>query len=182
VLTHGNLTAAVNIYLAWRDAASLPAGEQRVLLALAAVPHLRADCRAAAATRGGEPGAAPAPLRCGAVGDDVERHRVSVFSGVPTMWIGIANLPGIERRNLSSLRMCSSGGAPMPFEVQARLETALGLRIGGGWGMTETCPAGTRITLDAPQRPGMIGLPLARHRLADRRPRRAHTPRCPPAM
>jgi long-chain acyl-CoA synthetase len=160
VLTHGNLTAAVNIYLAWRDAASLPAGEQRVLLALPLFHIFALTAVLLRQLAEGNQVLLRPRFDAAQWADDVERHRVSVFSGVPTMWIGIANLPGIERRNLSSLRMCSSGGAPMPFEVQVRLETALGLRIGGGWGMTETCPAGTRITLDAPQRPGMIGLPL----------------------
>jgi long-chain acyl-CoA synthetase len=91
---------------------------------------------------------------------DMERLRITTFSGVPTMWIGISNLPGVERRDFSSLRQVSSGGAPMPFEVQLKLEALVGLRIGGGWGMTETCPAGTRIPPHAPRRAGIIGLPL----------------------
>jgi long-chain acyl-CoA synthetase len=48
----------------------------------------------------------------------------------------------------------------MPFEVQRKLEALIGRRIGGGWGMTETCPAGTRLPPDAPRRPGLIGLPM----------------------
>lgn len=162
MLTHGNLTAAVGIYKAWRDATSLPEGEGRVLVllplfhifALTAVLlrqmaegsllHLRTRFDAAQAV------------------EDIERLRINTFSGVPTMWIGLGNLPGIERRDLSSLRQVSSGGAPMPFEVQQRLEALIGRRIGGGWGMTETCPAGTRIPPDAPRRAGLIGLPLPR--------------------
>jgi len=50
----------------------------------------------------------------------------------------------------------------MPFEVQGRVEQIIGQRIGGGWGMTETCPAGTRLPPDAPRRAGLIGLPLPR--------------------
>ena len=46
-----------------------------------------------------------------------------------------AGVPGIEGRDLSSLRQCSSGGAPMPFEVQGRVERLIGSRIGGGWGI-----------------------------------------------
>jgi len=162
MLTHGNLTAAVGIYKAWRDSTSLPEGEGRVLVllplfhifALTAVLlrqmaegsllHLRPRFDAAEAVA------------------DIERFRINTFSGVPTIWIGILNLPGIESRDLSSLRQCSSGGAPMPFEIQQRLEALVGRRIGGGWGMTETCPAGTRIPPDAPRRAGLIGLPLPR--------------------
>jgi len=161
-LTHANLTAAVGIYKAWRDSTTLPEGEGRVLVVLplfhifaltavllrqlseGSLCHLRPRWDAAAAVA------------------DVETLRINTFSGVPTMWIGLLNLPGVEARDLSSLRMVSSGGAPMPFEVQGRLETLLGRRIGGGWGMTETCPAGTRIPPDAPRRAGLIGLPLPR--------------------
>lgn len=160
MLTHGNLTAAIAIYRAWRDATSLPEGEGRCLvllplfhifaltavllrqLAEGSLCHLRPRFEAAAAV------------------EDFERLRINIFSGVPTMWIGILNLPGVERRDFSALRQVSSGGAPMPFEAQQRLEALLGRRIGGGWGMTETCPAGTRIPPGAPRRAGLIGLPL----------------------
>jgi long-chain acyl-CoA synthetase len=76
------------------------------------------------------------------------------------MWIGILNTPGVTPAHFAALRQASSGGAPMPFEVQQKLEALIGLRILGGWGMTETCPAGTRIPPDAPRRAGLIGLPL----------------------
>ena len=75
------------------------------------------------------------------------------------MWIAIANLPGIERRDLSSLKHCGSGGAPMPFEVEKQLERLLGRRMSGGWGMTETAPAGCRMVLSEPSSPGLIGIP-----------------------
>lgn len=160
MLTHRNLTAAVSIYQAWRDEDTLPRGEQRVLgvlplfhiYALTAVLlrhladgntihlHPRFDLEAAV--------------------EAIERHRINVFPGVPTMWIGLLNMPDIEHRDLSSLRICSSGGAPMPFEVQERLEALIGTRIGGGWGMTETSPAGSRLPFRGPKRPGLIGLPL----------------------
>ena len=50
----------------------------------------------------------------------------------------------------------------MPFEVQTHVERIIGRRIGGGWGMTETGPAGTRLPPDGPRRAGLIGLPLPR--------------------
>lgn len=160
MLTHGHLTAAVVIYKAWRDRTSLPEGAGRVLVllplfhifALTSVLlrqlsegnlcHLRTRFDAAQAVA------------------DIEQLRITHLAGVPTMWIGILNLPGVERRDLSSLRQATSGGAPMPFEVQQKLEALIGQRIGGGWGMTETCPAGTRLPPDGPRRAGLIGLPL----------------------
>ncbi|PWS36486.1 dicarboxylate--CoA ligase PimA [Falsiroseomonas bella] len=160
MLTHGNLTAAISIYKAWRDRATIPEGQGRCLVllplfhifALTAVLlrqmseghlcHLRPRFDAAQAV------------------EEFRALRITTFSGVPTMWIGILNMPGVTRAHFATLRQASSGGAPMPFEVQQKLETLVGLRIGGGWGMTETCPAGTRIPPDAPRRAGLIGLPL----------------------
>jgi len=162
MLTHGNLTAAIAIYKAWRDVTSLPEGIARVLVAL---PLFHIFALTAVLLRQlAEGSLCHLRVRFDAAQwvEDVERLRITTFSGVPTMWIAIAALPGIAARDLSSLRQCSSGGAPMPFEVQGRVERIIGQRIGGGWGMTETCPAGTRLPPDAPQRAGLIGLPLPR--------------------
>ncbi|MGG5821829.1 AMP-binding protein [Falsiroseomonas sp. HW251] len=162
MLSHGNLTSAVAIYRAWRDSGTVPDGEGRVLLVLPLFHifalttvllrnlaegntcHLRLRFDAAEAVR------------------DIEHLRITHLNGVPTMWIGILNLPGVKRESFASLRIASSGGAPMPFDVQQKLEALIGIRIGGGWGMTETCPAGTRIPPHAPRRAGQVGLPLPR--------------------
>ena len=48
---------------------------------------------------------------------DIEVKRATGFPGVPTMWIAIAALPGLEKRDLSSLAYAGSGGAPLPVEV-----------------------------------------------------------------
>ncbi|MBP0446417.1 AMP-binding protein [Roseomonas sp. SSH11] len=160
MLTHGNLTSAVSIYRSWRDRLALTPGEQRVLLVL---PLFHIYALTAVLLRhladGNELLLRPRFDAAGAL-DDIERRRVTVFPGVPTMWIGLLGQPDIGRRDLSSLRSTSSGGAPLPFEVQQRLQAVTGRFLGGGWGMTETSPAGTRVTPDAPARPGMIGLPL----------------------
>ena len=80
--------------------------------------------------------------------------------GVPTMWIALNAVPGLEKRDLSSLKHCYSGGAPMPVEVQQRFERLTGHSIRGGWGMTETSPAGTNLPYHGAFPAGTIGLPL----------------------
>jgi long-chain acyl-CoA synthetase len=92
--------------------------------------------------------------------DDIEIRRATIFPGVPTMFIALAAHPGIERRDLSSLRVASSGGAPLPVDVAQRFEQLTQHRVGGGWGMTETSPAGTTMLPDQDVKPGAIGLPL----------------------
>jgi len=91
---------------------------------------------------------------------DIEVNHATSFCGVPTMWIALVNLPGIERRNLASLRYCASGGAPLPVDVAQRCNRLLGRRLVGGWGMTETSPAGTTGPSYGPDKPGAIGVPL----------------------
>ncbi|GIZ13870.1 acyl-CoA synthetase [Pseudomonas sp. NCCP-436] len=89
----------------------------------------------------------------------IERHRVSFFSGVPTIYAGLLQVPS-EGCDLSSLKYALCGAAPMPVELIRQFETKTGLTLIEGYGLTEgTCgscvnpPGGER-------RPGSIGLPL----------------------
>ena len=84
---------------------------------------------------------------------DIEVKKATAFPGVPTMWIALANTPDIDKRDLSSLRYAASGGAALPVEVAERFQTLTGQRLGGGWGMTETSPAGTALPRDWTARP-----------------------------
>ena len=84
----------------------------------------------------------------------------SADAGVPTMWIALANTPGIDKRDFSSLRYAASGGAALPVEVAERFHKLTGHRLGGGWGMTETSPAGTSLPRDCTNKAGSVGLPL----------------------
>jgi long-chain acyl-CoA synthetase len=161
MLTHSNLTASVASYDAWYDALYPDAkGVERVLCvlplfhiyALSAVfllairrrceivLHMRVD-----ATR---------------VLEDIVRLKITSFPGVPTMWIAIANHPDLMTYDLRAMSRCSSGGAPLPVEVGHRLEALTGHRLAGGWGMTETAPAGTNLLPFGVPKPGSIGLPL----------------------
>ncbi|WP_439499484.1 AMP-binding protein [Bosea sp. (in: a-proteobacteria)] len=160
MLTHGNLVAAVNIYRLWTDGEPLAPGENRVV---AVLPLFHIYALTAALLR---------HLRDGnlillrqrfdveVLIRDIAEKRATVFTGVPTMWFALLNRPGVEQVDFSSLRSCVSGGAPLPFEVQTRLEGILGTRLNNGWGMTETAPAGARVPKMARLRPGLIGVPL----------------------
>lgn len=91
---------------------------------------------------------------------DIEEKKANYFPGVPTMWIALVSSPGLEKRDLSSLSMCASGGAPLPVEIFDRFKKITGISLRGGWGMTETAPAGTNLPYDGEVPPGTIGLPL----------------------
>lgn len=89
----------------------------------------------------------------------VERFRATSFSGVPTIYATLADLP-MDGADISSLRFAFCGAAPLPAEVARRFERAAGIPLYEGYGLTEgACvsalnpPAGER-------RPGTVGLRL----------------------
>jgi len=159
MLTHGNLTAAVSMYRNWRDPNGARPGHERVICVLPLFHIYALSTVMLRGLRDGNELLLHARFDAEAVVADIETKRATAMPGVPTMWIAIANLPGIETRDLSSLKSCGSGGAPMPFEVEKRLQRLLGRRMTGGWGMTETSPAGTRMVLSEPSSSGLIGIP-----------------------
>jgi len=93
--------------------------------------------------------------------DEIEEKGIVSLGGVPTTWIAILALPDIDKRDLSSLEYVGSGGAPLPVEVYNRVKQLTGLKIRGGWGMTETSPAGTTVPKGMPdEKLGTIGVPV----------------------
>lgn len=160
MLTHGNLTAAVSIYEAWaQGAGSWHPGEERVICVLPFFHIYALTTVLLRHVKGGNLILLHERFNAERVLDDIERKRATIFPGVPTMWIALAAHPGVERRDFSSLRTASSGAAPMPGEIADSLYRLTGKRMGGGWGMTETSPAGTVLPPDCARR-GSIGLPL----------------------
>jgi long-chain acyl-CoA synthetase len=82
-------------------------------------------------------------FEAGAVLDAIERHRVSVFCGVPTMFVALLHADQ-GGRDLSSLRVCVSGGASIPGEVLRGFEAAYpGAPVLEGYGLSETCAMAT---------------------------------------
>ena len=160
-LTHANLTSAVAIYDAWAEGigrAFQPGDRMLGVLPLFHIYALTAVLLRCIAN-GAELVLHPR-FQTDAVLDAIEHGRITHMNGVPTMWIALVNRPGFAARDLSSLRHVSSGGAALPHEVGERFHALTGLRLAGGWGMTETSPAGTNLLPDQPQAPGEIGVPL----------------------
>lgn len=89
----------------------------------------------------------------------IERHRVSTWQSIATMMIDFLALPGLERRDLSSLKSVRGGGAAMPEAVAARLHALTGLEYVEGYGMSETMAA---THINPPQRPKRqcLGVPV----------------------
>lgn len=68
----------------------------------------------------------------------IERDKVTDFAGVPTMYNRLLHHPDFKTRDVSSLKYCGSGGAPMPVELADAWEAATGAKIQEGYGLTET--------------------------------------------
>jgi long-chain acyl-CoA synthetase len=90
----------------------------------------------------------------------LERDRVTVFEGVPTMYSALLNHPERERFDASALRVCVSGGAAMPMEVMRSFEQAFGCTILEGYGLSETSPVASFNHPDRERKPGSIGTPV----------------------
>jgi long-chain acyl-CoA synthetase len=89
----------------------------------------------------------------------LERDRVTVFEGVPTMYSAMLHHPQAEVTDTSSLQVCVSGGAAMPVEVLRAFEAKFGCEILEGYGLSETSPVASFNRLDG-RKPGSIGLPI----------------------
>jgi long-chain acyl-CoA synthetase len=161
ILTHANLTAAVSMYANWFGAIPKDRTEHDRILCVLPLFHIYA--LTTILLRGLKRGAEimlRARFDVEQTLRDIEIGRATHFPGVPTMWIALSAVPGIETRDFSSLAYCGSGGAPLPVEVADRFQRLTGHRLVGGWGMTETSPAGTNRLSAGATKPGTIGLPL----------------------
>jgi fatty-acyl-CoA synthase len=92
--------------------------------------------------------------------DLIQRENVTVFAGVPTMYQLMTQAPNWQNADLSSLRFCTSGGAPLPVPVIEKYSNEKGVRFKQGFGMTEYGPGLFALPPeDAVRKAGSIGRP-----------------------
>jgi long-chain acyl-CoA synthetase len=96
----------------------------------------------------------------GKVLEVIERDHATTFGGVPTMFSALLHHPERERRDVSSLNLCVSGGAPMPVEVLRGFDEAFGAKVLEGYGLSETCGMATFNRPDQERKAGSIGVPI----------------------
>jgi long-chain acyl-CoA synthetase len=161
MLSHGNLTAAVSIYEVWgRPAREKRDAIDRVICVLPLFHIYALTVVLLSSIQRGNLISLHQRFDVEAVMRDIEVKRATYFRGVPTMWIAIAALPDLDKRDLSSLVSAGSGGAPLPVEVARIFERKVNMKLKSGWGMTETCSPGTSHPPEGPDKPGSIGLML----------------------
>jgi long-chain acyl-CoA synthetase len=91
----------------------------------------------------------------------IQRDRVTVFEGVPTMYAALLGYPGRSSHDVGSLRTCVSGGAAMPLEVMRGFEQAFGCIVLEGYGLSETSPVASFNLPHRERKAGSIGTPIS---------------------
>jgi long-chain acyl-CoA synthetase len=90
----------------------------------------------------------------------IQKHKITFFPAVPTIYTMINNHPDVKKFKLTSLKACLSGGAPLPVEVKRQFEELTGCKLVEAYGLSETSPGVTSNPLYALNKPGSIGIPL----------------------
>ncbi|MFS0656976.1 AMP-binding protein [Bacillus sp. 179-C3.3 HS] len=89
----------------------------------------------------------------------IEKQKPTLFPGAPTMYIALLHHPNIENYDLSSIRACLSGSAPLPIEVKQSFEKITGGRLVEGYGLSETSPVTHSNFLWGVNKTGSVGCP-----------------------
>ncbi len=90
----------------------------------------------------------------------IRKHRPTIFCGVPSMYNAVSRSPGVTPADVDSIRLCVSGGAALPADVQQRFEELTGARLVEGYGLSETSPVAIANPMFGKRKTGTIGIPL----------------------
>jgi len=89
----------------------------------------------------------------------IMRFKPTLYPGVPAMYTAINNVPDIQKYNLKSVKLCISGAAGLPVDVQQRFQSLTGARLVEGYGLSEASPVVCANPLFGENRLGTVGLP-----------------------
>jgi long-chain acyl-CoA synthetase len=156
MLTHANLYAnTVQMRLWFKD---VKPGQERVLAVLPFFHVFAMTTVLLAAVDGGQEIIMLPRFELTSVIRTIARRRPTMLPGVPTLFAAIAGYRG--KADLSSIRFCISGGAPLPQEVKRNFEARTGCTLVEGYGLTEASPCISCNPPDGRNKAGSIGLPF----------------------
>jgi len=96
--------------------------------------------------------------------DAMVAEKVNFWVGVPTMFWGLLKFVKENDYDIShiadNMRVCTSGGAPMPVDVMLEFQDKFGVRVMEGYGLSETSPLATFNHFEKPSKPGTVGQPI----------------------
>lgn len=90
----------------------------------------------------------------------IKTERPTFFLGVPALYVAVLNFPGIDKIDLTSIKVCFSGGAPLPVDVIEQFEKRTGARIAEAYGMTETASVTHVNPRYGVRKYGTVGVPI----------------------
>ena len=158
MLTHANLTINVQQALAWSN--NLYEAQEKVMGLL---PFFHVFAMTAVLNVGVKLGAEIVMLPRFELNQAlklIDQHKPTFMPAVPTIFNAMMNHPKIEKFDLSSLKLCLSGGAPLPLEVKRGFESMTGCKVVEAYGLSETSPAATINPLNGLVKEGSIGQPI----------------------
>ncbi|MEJ5347392.1 MAG: long-chain fatty acid--CoA ligase [Desulfosoma sp.] len=91
----------------------------------------------------------------------LHKSKPTLFPGVPTIYVALINHPKVKDYDLSSIRFCITGSAPMPVEVLKKFEEMTGCIIVEGYGLSEASPVTHVNPISGMRKPGSIGIPVS---------------------
>lgn len=163
-LSHGNILANQEQLLAWIEPVmvNLPAGQQHVVVTALPLYHvfaLTVNCIAMM-----QYGAAnilvPNPRDLPGLVDILGSHKVTVFTGVNTLFNGLLHTPGIEKVDFSSMHLAAGGGAAIQESVATQWQKLTGTVIIEGYGLSETSPLLTLNSVAADRHSSTVGFAM----------------------
>lgn len=158
MLTHANVSANAEQVRLWSEV--LTEGEERIL---AVLPFFHAFAMTVAMNLGIAIAAELILLprfQIGQLLKAVTRTRPTLLPGVPTLFAAILAAPGLARHDLSSIRFCISGGAPLAVELKQQFEALTGCLLVEGYGLSEASPVLACNPVSRPNKAGSVGFPL----------------------
>jgi len=90
----------------------------------------------------------------------IDKYRVTIFCGVPTLFNAVMNHPDLKKHDLTSLKACISGAAPLPVELKRAFEAETGAKLIEGYGLSETSPVTHGNPFYGLNKEGSIGIPF----------------------
>ncbi|MGE7762448.1 long-chain-fatty-acid--CoA ligase [Peribacillus sp. NPDC097895] len=159
MLTHSNLVSNVFQDFSFTANSLLLQRPGERMLGLTPLFHVFGNGRLNSAIYAGSTYITLEKFEINKVVDLIRKHRPTIFPGVPTMYIALLNHPDLTADDLSCLKYCSCGSAPLPIEIIHQFEKKLGISISEGFGMSETSPTTHRNPVMGQKKPGSIGIP-----------------------
>ena len=89
----------------------------------------------------------------------IDKTKPTLFPAVPTIYTALSNYPELKKYDISSIRLCISGGAPLPHDVQETFERLTGCSLVEGYGLSETSPVACCNPPLGTSKAGSIGIP-----------------------